>query len=179
MAPGDAWVETQWGELFLEKHQWGDAAKSFQAALKSQPDYAPAQIGLARAVVQENPAAAEKFARRALELNPSDAGAHLFLADLATFEEKKEEARESIAKALSLNPNSLEGHAKSAALYYVEGKDADYKQAVSAALKINPCVRRGLPRRWRDYSPLLSIRGGGGAGTTGDCHGSRESQVAG
>ncbi len=138
VAPGDAWVETQWGELFLEKHQWGDAAKSFQAALKSQPDYAPAQIGLARAVVQENPAAAEKFARRALELNPSDAGAHLFLADLATFEEKKDEARESIAKALSINPNSLEGHAKSAALYYVDGKDADYKQAVSAALKINP-----------------------------------------
>ena len=48
------------------------------------------------------------FVRRALELNPSDAGAHLFLAELATFEDKKDEAREAIAKALAINPNSLE-----------------------------------------------------------------------
>jgi tetratricopeptide (TPR) repeat protein len=138
MAPSDATIDTHWGELFVEKHQWGEATKSFQAALKNQPDYVPAIIGMARAVVEENPPAAEKFVRRTLELNPSHVEAHLFLAELATFEDKKSEAREEIAKALEINPSSLEALALSAALYYVEGKDAEYKQAVNAALKINP-----------------------------------------
>ena len=137
MSPTDAVIDTQWGELFLEKHQWGEAAKSFQSALKNRPDYAPAHLGLARALVEENPPAAERAARRALELNPSDVHAHLFLAELAVMEDKKDDARASIAKAQSINPNSLEAHALHAAIDYVEGKDAEYKTAINAALKIN------------------------------------------
>jgi tetratricopeptide (TPR) repeat protein len=137
MAPTDAVIDTHWGELFLEKHQWGEAAKSFQAALKNQPDYALAHLGLARALVQDNPPVAEKAARRALALNPSDVGVHLFLAELAVMEDKKDEARAAIAKAQSINPNSLEAHALDAAVNFVEGKDAEYKTAINAALKIN------------------------------------------
>jgi tetratricopeptide (TPR) repeat protein len=37
LSPNDPQLETHWGELFVEKHQWGEAAKSFQAALKNQP----------------------------------------------------------------------------------------------------------------------------------------------
>ena len=137
LSPTDATIDTEWGELFLEKHQWGEAAKSFQAALKNQPDYAPAHLGLARALAQENPPAAERAAQRALELNPSDVGAHLFLAESAVMEDKKDDARERIKKALSINPNSLEAHALDAAVNYVEGKDAEYKAAIATALKIN------------------------------------------
>jgi tetratricopeptide (TPR) repeat protein len=137
LSPSDAVVDTEWGELFLEKHQWGEAAKSFQAALKNRPDYPPAHLGLARALVEENPPAAERAAQRALELNPSYVAAHLFLAELAVMEDKKDDARAAIAKAQGINPNSLEAHALTAAINYVEGKDADYKTAVNAALKIN------------------------------------------
>jgi tetratricopeptide (TPR) repeat protein len=137
IAPTDAVIDTEWGELFLEKHQWGEAAKSFQSALKNQPDFAPAHIGLARALVEENPPAAERAAQRALELNPNDVGAHLFLAELALMEDKKDDARAGIDKAQSVNPNSLEAHALEAALHYVDGNDAEYKTAISAALKIN------------------------------------------
>jgi tetratricopeptide (TPR) repeat protein len=136
-APADATIDTEWGELFLEKHQWGEATKSFQAALKNQPDYGPAHLGLARALAQENPPAAERAAQRALELNPSDVGAHLFLAEAAVMEDKKDDARERIKQALSINPNSLEAHALDAAVNYVEGKDAEYKAAINTALKIN------------------------------------------
>jgi tetratricopeptide (TPR) repeat protein len=137
-APNDAVINTEWGELFLEKHNRGDAAKSFQLALKAEPDYAPAQMGMARAVANENPPAAMRYARRALELNPSDTSAHLFVAELAIDNDKKDEARASIAKAQAINPNSLEAHALTAALSFVEGKDAEYKSAIAAALKINP-----------------------------------------
>jgi tetratricopeptide (TPR) repeat protein len=137
IAPNDAAIDTEWGELFLEKHQYGQAAKSFQSALKNQPDFAPAHLGLARALAQENPPAAERAAQRALELNPNDAGALLFLAEAAVMEDKKDIARELIKKAQSINPNSLEAHAYDAAINYVDGKDAEYKAAINAALKIN------------------------------------------
>jgi tetratricopeptide (TPR) repeat protein len=93
---------------------------------------------MARALADENPPAAMKFVRRALELNPSDVGAYLFLAELAIDEDKKTEGRAAIAKAQGINPNSTEAHALSAALSFVEGKDAEYKQSVAAALKLNP-----------------------------------------
>ena len=134
-APNDAVINTEWGELFLEKHNRQDAAKSFQAALKAEPDYAPAQRGLARAVADENPPAAMRYVRRALELNPSDAAAYLFLAELAIDEDKKDLAREGIAKAQAINPNSLEAFALTAAIEFVDGNDAEYKGAIAAALK--------------------------------------------
>jgi tetratricopeptide (TPR) repeat protein len=138
IAPNDAVINTAWGELFLEKHNRQDAARSFQAALKIEPDYAPAQLGMARALADENPPAAMRFVRRALELNPSSVAAYLFLAELAIDEDKKGEGRAAIVKAQGINPNSLEAHALSAALSFVEGNDADYKTAAAAALKINP-----------------------------------------
>jgi tetratricopeptide (TPR) repeat protein len=138
IAPTDAVINTAWGDLFLEKHNRADAAKSYQAALKSEPDYAPAQLGMARALADENPPASMRYVRRALELNPSDTGAYLFLAELAIDEDKKPEGRAAIAKAQGINPNSAEAHALSAALSFVEGKNEDYKQSAAAALKINP-----------------------------------------
>jgi tetratricopeptide (TPR) repeat protein len=138
IAPNDAVINTAWGDLFLEKHNNQDAAKSYQAALKTEPDYVPALLGLARAVSDENPPAAMKAVRRALELNSSDTSAYLFLAELAIDEDKKAEARTAIDRALAINPNSTEAHALSAALSFVEGKEAEYKTAIDAALKINP-----------------------------------------
>ena len=138
LSPNDAVIESYWGELFLEKHQWGEAAQSFEAALKSQPDFAPAHLGLARASVNENPPAAEQAARRALELNPNEIGAHLLLAELATFEDRRTEAHDAIDKALAVNPSSLEALAMSAAMHFIEGNTAEYKQAIDAALAINP-----------------------------------------
>ncbi|HXG89968.1 MAG TPA: tetratricopeptide repeat protein [Vicinamibacterales bacterium] len=138
LAPGDAAINSAWGELFLEKHNRADAAKSFQEALKTQPDYGPAQLGMARAVAEENPPAAARYAARALDLNPSDVAAHLFIAQLALDNDKKDAAREAIAKAQAINPHSLEAHALVAALNFVEDKEAAYKEAIAAALKINP-----------------------------------------
>lgn len=143
-APTEAVIDTHWGELFLEKHNHADAAKSFQSALKHRPDYVPALLGMARAVMDENPPAAERFARRALELNPSSVGAHLLLAELATLDDKKPAAREAIARALAVNPQSLAAHALMAAIEYVEGNDAEYKQAVERALTINPLYGEAL-----------------------------------
>lgn len=138
LAPDDAAINTAWGDLFYEKFNRQEAARSYQAALKADPDYAPAHLGMARAVSEDNPPAALKYVQRALELNPNDAAAHLFVADLAIDDDKRDDARAAIAKAQGINPNSLEAYALQAAIGFVEGKDDEYKTAVAAALKINP-----------------------------------------
>lgn len=138
LAPTDPAPNTEWGELFLEKHDRKNATTSFQAALKLAPDHQPALLGMARTVAEDNPPAATRLARHVLELNPLNPAAHLLLAELAIDEDKKADATESINRALAINPNSLEALALTAALAFVHGKDQQYQDAIAAALQINP-----------------------------------------
>jgi tetratricopeptide (TPR) repeat protein len=138
LAPTDPAINTGWGDLFLEKYDPAEAIKSYQAALKGNPDYVPALVGMAKAVSDDNPPAAKKYAGRAIELNPNDASAHLVLADLAVDDDKLDDARAEIAKAQKINPHNLEAHSLKAAIAYVQGNDAEHQASVAAALKINP-----------------------------------------
>ncbi|MGE3273817.1 MAG: tetratricopeptide repeat protein [Vicinamibacterales bacterium] len=136
--PNDPAINTAWGDLFLEKHNNQDAVRSYQAALRATPDYAPAILGMARALADDNPPAAEAQAKKALAINPSDVGAHLVLAGLSIDEDKRDEAKAAIDRALAINPRSLEALSLQAAVAYVEGRTADYEAAVKQALAINP-----------------------------------------
>ncbi len=128
----------QWGDLFLEKYDRQNAAKSYQIALKTDAAFGPALLGMARALADENPPQAARLAEQVLKINPREIGAHLLVAEMAADQDKKKEAREAIEKALELNPKSLEALSMQAGLDYVEGKNQEYQEAVAAALKINP-----------------------------------------
>jgi tetratricopeptide (TPR) repeat protein len=138
LAPNDPRINTEWGELFVEKYANAEASKSFQEALKVDGDYGPALLGMARALADENPPQAVMFAQRVLTLNPNDAGAHLLIAEMAIYQDKKTEARESIDKVLQLNPRHLEALSMKAALAYVQGESETYNATVAEALKVNP-----------------------------------------
>lgn len=138
MAPNDPVINTEWGDLFVEKYNNKDAARSFQEALKANPDYGPALVGLARAVADQNPPQAVGLAQQALKQNPVDPGAHLFVAEMAIYQDKKKDALKSIDQVLSVNPKHLEALSMQAALAYVDGRTADYAAAVAAALAIHP-----------------------------------------
>src|SRR5262245_40218182 len=77
-APGDAAIQTAWGELFLEKFNRAEALRSFQMALQIDPRWTPALIGSARALDDDNPPQAAAIARRALEINPTSVEVQLF-----------------------------------------------------------------------------------------------------
>ena len=62
LAPADVKVNTEWGDLFLEKYDKANAVKSYQEALKVDPEYGPALLGMARALQDENPPQAITFA---------------------------------------------------------------------------------------------------------------------
>jgi cellulose synthase operon protein C len=137
-APSDPKVNTEWGDLFLEKHNKGEAARSYQEALKADPEYGPALLGMARALADENPPQATAFAQRVLKQNPNDAGALLVLAEVAVYQDKKADVKSHLDTILAFNPKHLEALSMKAAMAYVEGRQADYQAAVAEALAIHP-----------------------------------------
>ncbi len=138
LAPTDPRVNTEWGLLFLEKYNKAEASKSFQEALKIDPEYGPALVGMAQALEDENPPQAVQFAQRALKVNPNDAAAQLVLAQVAVYSDKKADVKAAIDAVLAVNPRHLEALSMKAAMAYVEGRDEEYQQTMAAALKIHP-----------------------------------------
>jgi tetratricopeptide (TPR) repeat protein len=137
-APNDPAINTAWGDLFLEKYAYGDALKSFQMALQVDAKWAPALIGSARALEDENPPQAVALAKRALEINPSSVEAQIFLAEEAADADHHDEAHAALEKALAVNPSSLDAHALLAALAYVDDKPSEFDAEVAKTLAIAP-----------------------------------------
>ena len=134
----DPGIETAWGTLLLEKHQFGEALQSFKKALMIDARWAPAHAGLARTLAQENPTAAAASAKRALEIDEDLADARLFLAGLELDNTRYEEAREHIDGVLATNPSNLDARALVAAIAYVRDDRAAFESEVKQVLAINP-----------------------------------------
>ena len=137
-APGDSAINTAWGLLFLEAHNNAEALNSFQEALADDPAYSPAMLGAARALAEDNPPQAIEIARKALEINPSDVGALVFLAGQAIDAGEREEGRAWLQKALAVNPSSLEALSLLAGLEYVEDDRSAFDAAVAKVLELSP-----------------------------------------
>ena len=138
IAPNDVAMNIGWGELFAEKYNRSDAAKSFQAALMAEPDNVEAKIGMASLMVDTNPPAASQTIDEVLKLNPSYVPAHVLNAQVALDQGKRDEAKESLGKALAVNPNSLEARSIDAAIAFLEDRKADFDAKIADILKINP-----------------------------------------
>src|SRR5258706_7241430 len=137
-APNDPGINSAWGDLFLEKYAYGDALKSFQMALQVDPKWAPALLGSARALEDENPPQAIALAKRALEINPSSVETQIFLAQQAADADHHDEAHAALGKALAGSPSSIEAHALLAALAYVDDKTPEFDAEVAKTLAIAP-----------------------------------------
>jgi cellulose synthase operon protein C len=131
-------AQTGWGELFLEKYNTQDAVEAFRTALKADPKFVDAYLGIARALVDEAPERAAEAAKQVLTINKLSVDARLILAELALDERKLDEARKEVDRAQDVNPASLEAFALQAAIAHLEGRKADFDAVVSKALAINP-----------------------------------------
>jgi len=131
-------VETAWGELFLEKHNTQDAARSFEEALKADPEWAPAHLGLARALADTNSSAALESLGRALAIDPALPESYVLSARLQLDAGHRAEAQASLAKALALAPDNLEARALRAAIARVEDRQGDFDAEVARILAENP-----------------------------------------
>ncbi len=150
----DAYVA--WGRLFLDKHNRGEATGIFEDALKIDPGYPPALIGLAEALAEKQPLPAEAVARKALAINPSLMEGRHFLAGLHLTDEAYDDAIGQLDQALEVNPESPGTHALLAAAYHGQGRQAEFEAARQRVLDINPSYGRlyeiiasHLTRRYR------------------------------
>ena len=131
-------MHTAWGELFLEKYNNPDALRSFQDALQLDEDWAPALVGTARVLANENPPAARGAVERALGVDESNVAAHLFVAELELGDRNRGAAGASIERALEVNPRSLEALSLRAAVAWLEDRADDFAAEVERVLAINP-----------------------------------------
>ena len=137
-SPSDPAFNTAWAELFLEKYNNADAVQSFQQALSLDDEWAPAHLGMARALADENPAVSRASADRALAIDPNNVGAHLFIAEQELGDRNTDAARESIDRALEINAANLEARALLAAMAYLGDRTPEFEAEVARALEINP-----------------------------------------
>lgn len=137
-APEDPAIQTAWADLFLDKYNKADAVQSYSDALELDEDWAPALLGLARTLVDENPPVARSSVDRALEIDPENVGAHLFIAAQELGDRNDEAARASLDEALRINPGSLEARSLAAAMAYLDDRIPEFEAEVARALEINP-----------------------------------------
>ena len=137
-APGDPAIQSLWGDLFAEKYDQLEASKSFAEALTLDDEWAPAHLGLARALADTNPSSARAAAERALEIDPEYLEAHLFLAQRDLDDRDHEGAQAQLERALAINAQSLEARSLVAAVAYVEDRVDDFETEVARVLEINP-----------------------------------------
>ena len=138
LAPDDPVINTFWGELFADKYELGEALKSFQIALKADANNVPARMGMARLMLEENPAQAKAAIAEVLTLNPRYVPAHILAAEIALDERRRDDARASIEEALKVNPNHLKALSLRGAVAFLEGREADFERQAQEVLKINP-----------------------------------------
>jgi cellulose synthase operon protein C len=134
----DPTVDTGWGTLFLEKYNGTDAVRSFREALATDADWAPARVGLARALAETNPKAADEEIERALKIDPQLVDAHLFVAERELDEGRPEAARQAIDRALEIDQWSLPARSLIAAMAHLDGRAADFDAEVARVFAINP-----------------------------------------
>lgn len=134
--PKSAQVRTEWGKLYLEHYQPGDAAKLFEEALEIDQNYAPAYLGLARVAAERFDSKSAELAQRALQQDPKLYEAHELLAYMALEDSDAKTAGDEAQKALALYPEALDGMAVLASMDWLDGKSES--PWMDRILKINP-----------------------------------------
>ena len=127
--------------LYLEKHNRGDAAREFKAALEINPNAAEAHVGLASAWLEERQIEKTEAAlARALEINPRLLDAWLLKADLLW---DNFQVHETLAllqeKAVPLNPICEETLGRVAACYLLLDRTSErFARLVERVTRRNP-----------------------------------------
>jgi tetratricopeptide (TPR) repeat protein len=134
--PNSAVVKTEWGNLYREHAQPGDAAKLFEEAIEADANYAPAYLGLARVLSENFDKKAVEIAQNALKLDPKLYQAHALIAYMALEDSRPNDAVAEANKALAVNSEALDGLSVLASIDWLNGKQSS--TWMDQILKINP-----------------------------------------
>ena len=137
-------------ELYIRgRYEWNrrntsgmiESQRLFRNAIAADPDFALAYVGLADALVMNQPQVAEApgLISKALELDPNLGEAYATRGFYQMFFEWEwEEAEVSFRRSLELNPNYATGHHWYATLLAIKGETEAAKSEMRQALDLNP-----------------------------------------
>ena len=127
---------------------WTAAPEMFRRAIALDPDYAPAHAGLADALVElllwrlarpeDVLAEAEAASRRALELAPGLAEAHVAHGNTLHLAGDHAGSAQAFERAIALNPDLYEAHYYFARHLFANGQDARAIEEFEAAHRARP-----------------------------------------
>lgn len=116
------------------------ARRGFQEALAREPDYAPALVGLAEALLRSGDRGrARRPLERALGLDTGDAQAHHLLAQVLLFHDWEwEAARRHLDEALRLRPGQASAYQVLAYWQILNGRIDEARASMGTALWLDP-----------------------------------------
>ena len=115
------------------------ANEAFDLALKEQPNYPPALIGMAKlALVENNLEAANRYANQATSANPNDVESWLFKGKLLQFEGQPNDALNAYSTALKLQPDSVSALVAKANVEISTKQFAEARADLQTAIKLSP-----------------------------------------
>jgi tetratricopeptide (TPR) repeat protein len=127
------------GVCYIAVRRYDDARHAFAAQYGFPGDSAPAYLLAARLLLrQENPPAAQDFARKALSLEPNLPLAHLLLGEVALARAQFPEAVAELNKERELNPLDGNLYDRLGDAYLRSGDDAKAQEALSRAVLLEP-----------------------------------------
>ncbi len=131
------------GEIYLGAYQDMQAKKAYDAALKRNPRYPPALLGLAeQGAFRMNTSAGVMRCRDALLTNPNLVAAKEFIARVHLGDSRYEEAGKLIDEVLEVNPRRKPALSLQAALAYCRGQFELFESRVKRILELDPGYAR-------------------------------------
>ncbi|HEY1720807.1 MAG TPA: tetratricopeptide repeat protein [Magnetospirillaceae bacterium] len=94
--------------LLIKQHRAREAAEIFSDIVARRPEYIRAYINLAKLALSDSPAEAERWARKALELESANRDSLFVIANALTLLGRHDEAMTYLAQARGTGPDSIE-----------------------------------------------------------------------
>ncbi|MGQ9591180.1 MAG: tetratricopeptide repeat protein, partial [Planctomycetota bacterium] len=132
------------GRALLAKYNYPDSRFELRAAIDENPFFADALALLAENQLadfqlgSERFRLAEKFAERALAVNPRHAEAHAVRGALWLYDGHVERAADDFRRAVEIDPSSLRARGLLAVCHYLRGDEDALRAAEKEALAVNP-----------------------------------------
>ena len=130
----------QWGYMFLEKYDAGNAQQSFDEVLKIDPHHPDAHAGMAavKLVQSYDIAKAHSHIELALKTNPNHAPALVVRASLEIDQNRWKAATTTLKRVLKINEYYYEALALRATIHWLRDETDDYNRIRKKVLASNP-----------------------------------------
>ncbi len=136
-------IQAEWGDMLFERHSPADAMQSYQAALKADPNWIPALLGVARALADEDPPAANAALESVRKLAPDHPDLWFLLTERQLDGDDRAAAKTSLDRVAKVRPGSVEEAAWRVAVAYADRKPAEVDAALAHVHELNASTDLG------------------------------------